>query len=648
MTSLHEDTLAEIESLRKRVADLERANALLASGRYRDLVEHARDMIWTVDGDGTVTFLNSACQAITGYTRQELLQGADLLATKNLRASHAALARKWDGDHSKHYEIQILAKDNRAIALEVSSTLLERAGTPACVLAIARDITARKEAEESLRQNAENFEYLFSNHPMPMWVFDVETLQFLEVNQAAIAKYGYSRQEFLAMPSADLRPPGEARRFRDYLRDLQPGGHGEAGHWVHLAKNGRIIDVEVFWRLVHFAGRDAVLSVIEDITDRKLLEEQLRQSQKLEAVGRLAGGVAHEFNNLLTVILGYSQLLLNRIDREHPMHAGLDQIRESAGKAGILTRQLMAFSRRESLQPGILDLNNVVAGMEKMLRRLIGDRIELVTKLSPAVGVVRADPSQIDQVLVNLILNAREAMPEGGMVTLETAAMEVSGQDPEARRPGSYAMVAVTDTGEGIGEESRSHLFEPFYSTREQREGLGLGLSVVYGVIEQHGGFVRVTSEPGKGARFEVYLPHVPNLAGESVCESPGLRGFETILVVEDEAGVLRLIAETLRGSGYTVIEAADSAEALEIAKRDSLHVDLLLTDVMMPNVKGRDVADAWKHLHPDLKVLFMSGYQVVPAAEKVSGLEERLLQKPFSGATLMQTVRDVLDGRTR
>jgi CheY-like chemotaxis protein len=209
-------------------------------------------------------------------------------------------------------------------------------------------------------------------------------------------------------------------------------------------------------------------------------------------------------------------------------------------------------------------------------------------------------------------------------------------------------MVAVTDIGEGIGEESRSHLFEPFYSTREQREGVGLGLSVVYGVIEQHGGFVRVTSEPGKGARFEVYLPHIPDLAGESVCDSPGLRGFETVLVVEDDAGVLRLIAETLRGFGYTVIETANSAEALEIAKLDSPRVDLLLTDFMMPNVNGRDLADAWKILHPDLKVLLMSDSQAVLAAEKDSGLKERVLQKPFSGVKLMQTVRDVLDGRTR
>jgi two-component system cell cycle sensor histidine kinase/response regulator CckA len=646
--SLPDESLDAIGSLQKRVAELERANALLESGRSHDLIEHARDMIWTVDADGTVTFLNSACQAITGYTRQELRLGADIGAPDNLRAAHAALARKWDGDPSKQYEIQILAKDGRAVDLEVSSALLERAGAPACILAIARDITARKQAQESLRQNAENFEYLFSNHPMPMWVFDAQTLEFLEVNQAAVEKYGYSREEFLAMSSADLRTPGETERFRDYLRELTPGGHGDAGHWPHLAKNGRIVEAHIFWRSVNFAGKDAVLSVIEDITERKALEEQLRQSQKLEAVGRLAGGVAHEFNNLLTVILGYSQLLLNHIDHKHPMHAGLDQIRESAGKAGILTRQLMAFSRRQSLQPGILDLNRVVAGMERMLRRLIGDRIELVTKLSPELGLVRADPSQIDQVLMNLILNARDAMPQGGTVTLETANVKISDAEAAAgHRPGAYAMVAVTDTGEGIDSESQSHLFEPFFSTRGQREGAGLGLSVAYGMIDQHGGFIRVTSELGQGARFAVYLPHVPDLAGVAVSESTEPRGFETILVVEDEAGVLRLIAETLRDFGYTVLETANSAEALEMASRERLHVDLLLTDVLMPNVNGRDLADGWKTLHPNLKVLYMSGYRGAPAADRrFSGLGEQLLLKPFSIAKLTQAVREALDGR--
>ena len=321
------------------------------------------------------------------------------------------------------------------------------------------------------------------------------------------------------------------------------------------------------------------------------------------------------------------------------MHAGLSHIRESAGRAAVLTRQLVAFSKRQSLQPGALDLNKVVAGLEKTLRRRIGDRIELVIKLSPEVGFVRADGGQIEQVIMNLALNAREAMPQGGTIVIETAGVEVS--EPEAAAghpPGPYAIVAITDTGEGIDEESRSHLFEPFFSTRGQRDGGGLGLSVVYGMVEQHGGFIRVTSAPGQGARFEVYLPHVVDLAVEPDYEATDSRGVETILVVDDEAGILRLIAETLRGSGYTVIEAADSAEALEMAKREPLHVDLLLTDVMMPKVNGRDLADAWRILHPDLKVLFMSG-------DRFSDLGAPLLLKPFSGPKLTQTVRAVLDG---
>jgi hypothetical protein len=630
-----DDSLREIESLRERVAELE-----AREGRYRDLVEHSRDLIWTVDMSGAVTYLNSACQSIMGYTKEELFGKTltDLVAPENLRASREALTRKWDGAQPRRHEIQILAKDGATVHLEVTSALLERDGAPAGILAIARDTTARKQAQDAVRRSAEYFEYLFSNHPMPMWVFDAETLRFLEVNQAAVEQYGYSREEFLAMSSDDVRPPEEAQRFRDYLREAGPVGHGDAGHWRHLAKSGRILDAEVFWRSLEFAGKDAVLSVIEDITDRKLLEEQLRQAHKLEAVGRLAGGVAHEFNNLLTVILGYSQLLLNHVDREHPTHAGLDQIRDSAEKATILTRQLMAFSRRQSLRPGILDLNKVIADMEKMLRRLVGADIGLVTKLSPELGRVRADASQIEQVIVNLVLNAREAMPQGGSITVETASVELSSLEAAGHRGGAYAMIGVTDTGEGIDSESRSHLFEPFFTTKGQREGAGLGLSAVYGMIEQHDGFVRVSSEPGQGARFEVYLPNLAEAPEVSSFESMRTRGSETILVVDNEIGPLRLIAETLRNSGYTVLEIGDSAEALAMAKWERPRVDLLLTDVEMPNVNGRELADAWRNSHPDLKVLFMSGGQL-------AGPEEQLLQKPFSGFRLTQTVREVLDG---
>jgi len=633
----HSDSL---ESAGRRIAELEQANAVLSARerRYRDLIENARDMIWTLDIAGNVTFLNSACEAITGYSKPEWLAG-DLLA----------LSRQWEPEKSTHFEIRIFAKDGRAVDLEVSTAVLELEGKPVGVMAIARDITERQQAQEALQRSAKEFEYLFSNHPLPMWVFDSGSLRFLEVNQAALNKYGYSRDEFLALTAADLRSEDEVPRLLAHLRERSETKLGNAGYWKHRTKDGHILEAEVLWHSVVFAGRDAILAVIHDVTERRLFEEQLQQSHKLEAVGRLAGGVAHDFNNLLTVITGYSQLLLNRIDIEHPMHAGLDQIRQSADKAAVLTRQLLAFSRRQSMQPGILDLNTVVTDMEKMLRRLIGEHIELVTRLSPELGRVRADPSQIEEAIMNLALNARDAMPEGGTLTIETSKMEFTVQAAAGHPGGLYVVVSVTDTGKGIDSETRSHMFEPFFTTKGQREGSGLGLSAVYGMIEQHDGFVRVSSVPGEGARFEICLPRlpdVPEMPEVSFPEAMGLGGSETILVVEDEAGVLKLIAETLRVYGYTVLETTDSAHALEMAQqRGRAGVDLLLTDIVMPKVNGRSLADAWRLLHPGIKVLYMSGYSKDPqVGHMLTGLGDRLLLKPFSGARLAQGVREALD----
>lgn len=645
-----ESPTAELAFLRKRVAELERSNALFEARetRYRELIERVHDMVWTVDLSGAVTFLNSACQGITGYSRQELLGKnlADLVAPENLQSAQEALSRKWGGEQSRRSEIRILAKNGAPVDLEVTSALIERDGRAAGILAIARDVTDRKEAQETLRQSAQNFEDLFATHPLPMWVFELATLQYLAVNQAAMDKYGYSREEFLAMQATALRPPGEGQRFLAYLGNLPMECRGNAGRWRHLAKNGRIIDVEVSWRRVTFGGREAILSVIQDISERKLLEEQLRQAQKLEAVGRLAGGVAHDFNNILTVICGYSQLLLNRIDLEHPMRSGLDHIRQSADKAAVLTRQLLAFSRRQSLQPGILDLNQIVADMEKMLRRLVGEHIELATRLDPDLGRVQADPSQIEQVILNLVLNAREAMPQGGAIALETQMAECPAAESAAgRKPGLYPMLSVTDTGTGIGEEIRGLLFDPFFTTRQEREGAGLGLSAVHGMVEQHGGFIRVLSQPGEGARFEVFLPPTPDPDEMPVFAACAMRGTETILVVEDEGGVLRLIGETLRGYGYTVLESSDSARALEMAHASEPRIDLLLTDIVMPKVNGRALAEAWKSLHPEVKVLFMSGYSGEASSSSPACPAFPLLQKPFSGLKLSQAVRESLDG---
>jgi two-component system cell cycle sensor histidine kinase/response regulator CckA len=644
-----DDTPREAARLRKRIAVLEQANALLEAreARYRELIEHAHDMIWSVDMAGSVTFLNSACETVTGYTKEELLGKtlAEMLAPENLDSARQDLSRKWTGEKSRRYEIQILGKDGRTIHLDVTSALIERGGYPAGMVAIARDVTSRRQTQEALRKNAENFEYLFSNHPMPMWVFDLETTRFLEVNQAAVEKYGYSRDQFLAMSAAALQPAGDAQRFNEYIGNLDAAGHGTVA-WRHLNKSGRIIETEVFWRAVTFAGKSAVLAAIQDISDRKLLEEQLRQSHKLEAIGRLAGGVAHDFNNLLTVIAGYSQLLLNHVDVGHPMHAGLDQIRQSAEKAAILTHQLLAFSRRQSSKPGILDLNQIVSGMEKMLRRVMGSRIELNTRLSAELGRIQADQGQLEEVVLNLMLNARDAMPEGGVITVETASAELPASGAATGlQPGSYALLSVTDTGKGFDSETRGLLFDPFFTTKVQREGSGLGLSAVHGMVEQQGGFVRASSEPGKGARFEVYLPFSPDPNEMSTFDSVSVHGRETILVVDDETGVLRLICETLRMYGYRILESINSAEALEMAAREDVHVDLLLTDVMMPKVDGRTLADAWKARRPDLKVLFISGYWEgsIPG-EKLPSLKYDLLQKPFSALVLARRVREALD----
>src|SRR5262249_13670929 len=331
-----------------------------------------------------------------------------------------------------------------------------------------------------------------------------------------------------------------------------------------------------------------------------------------------------------------------------PMHSGLDQIRQSADKAAILTRQLLAFSRRQALQPAVIDLNGIVADMEKMLRRVIGEHIELVTRLRPGLGPVRADPSQIEEILMTLALNARDAMPQGGTLTIETSESEFTVQGAAGHPAGFYALMSVSDTGEGIDNETRSHLFEPFFTTKGQRERAGLALSAVYGIVEQHGGFIRVSSAPGEGSRFDICLPRLPSApdSAEAPCaEATRLGGSETILIVEDEDGVLKLIAETLRVHGYRVIETGNSVEALEMARRQDLRVDLLLTDIVMPRMTGRSLAEAWKLLRPNIKVLYMSGYaKGTDAGELFSSLGHRLLQKPFSSVRLAQTVREALD----
>ncbi|HUJ72387.1 MAG TPA: ATP-binding protein, partial [Verrucomicrobiae bacterium] len=416
-------------------------------------------------------------------------------------------------------------------------------------------------------------------------------------------------------------------------------------------KDGTIFPAEVILRRLEDGSHQGI---VRDITDRKRLQQQLLQSQKVEAVGRLAGGVAHDFNNILTTMIGYCELLRDQLGTDSDARANVEEIAAAAERAASLTRQLLAFSRKQTLQPKVLDLNELVGNMDKMLRRLIGEDIEFITNLASDIGSVRADPGQIEQVLMNLAVNGRDAMPNGGKLIVETANIILSEEYTrlhEDVKPGDYVMIAVTDTGGGMTDEVKARLFEPFFTTKPQGQGTGLGLATCYGVVKQSGGHITYYSEVDHGTTFKVYLPRI-SVRASSVPTAPSAPatsgGKETILLVEDDHAVRGLNARLLRAKGYTVIEAANGREALRVVdQRQGNSVKLLLTDVIMPEMGGKELAQHFRAAHPDTKVLFCSGY-TQEAIDRGGELEPgtAFLQKPFTPMLLASKIREVLDNQ--
>jgi nitrogen-specific signal transduction histidine kinase len=391
------------------------------------------------------------------------------------------------------------------------------------------------------------------------------------------------------------------------------------------------------------------ISVIADMTERKRLEEQFRQSQKMEAVGRLAGGVAHDFNNLLTVISGYSQMVLDALAANDLLRGHVEEVLRAAESAAALTNQLLAFSRRQVVQPQVLSPNALVANMDKMLHRLIGEDVELVTVLTPGLPKIKVDPGQFQQVLMNLVVNARDAMPEGGRITIETAAADIRQPEaPPGLAPGPYVTLSVNDTGKGMDAETRRRIFEPFFTTKARGKGTGLGLSTAYGIVKQSGGDIWVTTEPGKGSQFRIYLPAAEEAAaaGTQSGQVPkSQQGTETILLVEDETGLRKLVREVLRTRGYVVLQAGDVREALRICEQHLGAIHLFLTDVVMPQMSGRELADRAIALRPGMKVLYMSGYaDVIAGQQDAPEMKAPFLQKPFTPDVLLSKIRAVLD----
>jgi two-component system cell cycle sensor histidine kinase/response regulator CckA len=511
---------------------------------------------------------------------------------------------------------------------------------------------ALRAAQEGLRRSELNFRSLVTNAPYGICRCDAAG-KVLDANPALLSMLGYSSaDEVSGQHLGGLYADGQ-RWFdlADYLRQSAQF-NGLIAEWKR--KDGTTTVVRVSGRSVSDGDDSTVFELFaEDVTERRTLEQQLRQSQKMEAVGRLAGGIAHDFNNLLMVISGYSEFLLDRLGPDPEMRAPAQEIASAAGRASTLTRQLLAFSRKQMLAPRILDLNSVVTENLKMLNRMIGEDVDLVMMPGADLGAVRADSGQIEQVIMNLAVNARDAMPSGGKLTIETSNVRLDEEYARVHsplQPGDYVMLAISDTGAGMDQETQAHIFEPFFTTKGTK-GTGLGLSTVYGIVKQSGGYIWVYSELRKGTTFKIYLPRVAG-AGERVApvvvvEKPHKTepGTETILVVEDEANLRYLARLFLEKQGYKVIEAADGAVAVQIAVAHEGTIHLLLTDVIMPGMNGRELAQRIAEIRPNVKVLYMSGYtENVIGTNGMLDAGVRLLQKPFNLRDLKDKVREVLD----
>jgi two-component system cell cycle sensor histidine kinase/response regulator CckA len=511
----------------------------------------------------------------------------------------------------------------------------------------------RRRAEEALRVSEARFRLIAETIDEVFWVIDVDFDKVTYISPGYARVWGRAPEDLYRDPgsfSAALHPEDRERVLASFggqrcgepfdleYRIVRPDG---SVRWIH----DRGFPVEGILGKPH-----SYVGVAQDITGRKILEEQFWQAQKMEAVGRLAGGVAHDFNNLLMVINGFSDLLLKELDARGPFHEQITEIRKAGQRAADITRQLLVLSRRP-VQAKVLDLNRLVGDIEKMLRRLIGEDVKLMTVLSPDLGRVMADPTQLTQLLMNLVLNSRDAMPKGGNLTIGTANIDIdetySSQNPESR-PMHYVQLTVIDTGTGIDAQTRAHLFEPFFTTKKTGEGTGLGLATVYGVVKQAGGFIEVYSEPEKITTFKVYLPRVEDEL--DVAETPGiaaaqtLQATETILLVEGQPDLRRLARIVLQDHGYKVLEAANASEALFHSGRHGGPIHLMVTDVVMPGMNGWDLAERMKPMRPDMKVLFLSGYTVAAMVDG-GGLraDVHLLQKPVSPADLAAEVRGAL-----
>ena len=624
------------------------------------IINRIGDPIFVKDHQLKHVLVNEALCAWTGKRREELIG----------KTAHELFPKEEMDPLSVHEKLiletgkECITEDeitdpqgNRRTVMTKKSLLLDGKGNKQ-IVGVVRDITERKLAEEALRESEKRYRTAIE-HCNDGVVIGKGTIS-LFVNQRYVEMFGYDEpEEIVGKPASLIAHPDEINRMEDIMLRRQKGESVPSRYELRaIRKDGEPIDIEISATRTIYRGEVVSLAYVRDITERKRaekerekLQEQVRQSQKMEAVGVLAGGVAHDFNNLLSVINGYSELLLGDVAPDDPRRSDLEQIRQAGQRAASLTSQLLAFSRKQILHPIALNLNDAIAEMSTMLRRLIGEDIDLVFTTRPALGLVHADEGQIQQIIMNLVVNARDAMPQGGKLTIETANVNLDEgyvRKHAAVSAGPYVMLAISDNGIGMDTETQARIFEPFFTTKGQGKGTGLGLSTVYGIVKQSNGFIWVYSEPAKGTTFKIYLPRVQGKAAKLSAGAEvelDLRGSETVLVVEDESSVRALAARFLRERGYTVIEASNGKEALRKAQEFAGEIHLVLTDVVMPEMSGKVLVSQIEAARPGVRALFISGY--TDNAIVHHGILESnvaFLQKPFSADGLARKVREVLN----
>ncbi len=662
-------------------------------GSFHDLLDAAPDAMIVVNSQGQIVLVNGQTEKLFGYNRDELVgHRLEILIPQRFRERHHG-ERDQFFTHPRSrpmgsgIELLGLRKDGSEFPADITLSPIETE-EGVVVLSSVRDVTERKKNEEISRQHAElQIKRAEENAQLVAAKKELEIIaereraavalrrseararrlvesniigigtgdlhgKLIDVNDAFLAILGFTREEFLSgkMWWDALTPPEYHQSDQIAVEKLMRTGVAPPWEKQFLRKDGSRVSVLIGAATFEAeSGETEAISFVLDISERKTLEQQLRQAQKMEAVGQLAGGIAHDFNNLLAIIIGYSEILEEQLGKNDALRLKAEQITKAGKGAAALTRQLLAFSRRQVLELEILDLNSVVRDTSKMLRRLIGEHIELVTIAAPDLGRVKSDRGQVEQIIVNLAVNARDAMLQGGKLAISTANAQIdevyARQHPGAI-PGSYVMMSVSDTGCGMDHETQLHIFEPFFTTKGKEKGTGLGLSTVYGVVKQSGGYISVYSELGQGTSFKIYLPRTdePVTQVRSIDGEETARGWETVLLVEDSQPLRELARELLEKNGYTVLEAANGADAIRVAEKHQEPIHLLLSDVVMPGMNGRELANYMVRVNPGIKVLYMSGYTDDTIVHHgVLDPGAALLEKPFTKESLTRKVREAL-----